>query len=340
MYPKNCSPRKHSASKKSFIALTYWTLFSEVSFRPGRFPTTIFMMGIFAVLLLGGCGKKVARLGAPFELDKVFSGIFSVRMEDSKDKGLRLAKEGNFDDAIDAFKHYVVEKPESFFGFNALAVCYKNVGDHSRAMKNYERALEFADSNQEKAKVLANIGNLYSAANKYQVALGFYKEAQSEFSRNPIYLILIARTFLFLDEDARARKVLSAAEDIHRELDKYEQGEDRGLGYYLLAQSYLALSDEQKVFEHLENAVKANPERFTHRIEQDISDEKSLFYTLRDDPRLRKALRRRSSRISSEVSYDWTIYPWPVAQLMRCSLLIITLDNFDFLVIIASEPFC
>jgi len=53
MYPKNCSPRKHSASQKSFIALTYWTLFSEVSFQPGRFPTTIFIMGIFAVLLLG-----------------------------------------------------------------------------------------------------------------------------------------------------------------------------------------------------------------------------------------------------------------------------------------------
>ena len=53
MYPKNCSPRKHSASQKSFIALTYWTLFSEVSFQPGRFPTTIFIMGIFAALLLG-----------------------------------------------------------------------------------------------------------------------------------------------------------------------------------------------------------------------------------------------------------------------------------------------
>ncbi|MEI8181461.1 MAG: tetratricopeptide repeat protein [Desulfomonile sp.] len=253
-----------------------------------------FAVWVLIAVMVSGCAKQVVRNAVPFEFDKVFSGVFSTPQEDWKEKGLGLAKEGNYDEAMEAFKNHVLENPESFFGFNALAVCYKNVGDSSMAMKNYERALEFASSNEDRAKILANIGNLYSAAKKYQVALGFYKEAYQEFGKNPLYLILIARTFLFLDEYPRARKVLGAAEDVQKDLDKYEKDDDRGLGYYLMAQSYVALDEEVKVFQYLEKALRANPEKFVRKLNQDIVDEQSLLYTIRDDSRLRKALQRYS----------------------------------------------
>ncbi len=256
------------------------------------------LAGICAAMMVGGCAKKPMGQGIVFDLDKVFTGQPSPPPANWKEKGVRLARDKNFGEAVEAFKSHVMEDPENFFGFNALAVCFKNMGDHSQAMKNYERALEFVDSPEERAKVLSNIGNLYFSANKPQAALGYYKEAAAEFPQNPLYLVLIARTFVTLDEYERAKKVLTEAQKIHKNLDKYERDDDRGLGSYLMAYSYAALSEEEKVFSHLENALKANPEKYVKRIEQDLSDEKSLLYTLKDDPRLQELLKKYSSFIT------------------------------------------
>jgi tetratricopeptide (TPR) repeat protein len=256
------------------------------------------LVGLCMLVAAGGCGKKVTRQGVPFDLDSVFAGKQAPLKESWKEQGMRQAKEGDFEPAVEAFTQHVVEEPESFFGFNAIAICYKNMGDHTKAMQNFERALEFADDKEEKAKVLANIGNLYFAANSYRVAMDKYQEAVKEFENNPLYLILVARTWLMLDEPERARKVLIMAEDILKNLDKYEQGDEKGLGYYLMAQCYLALNDEEKVFQRLEKALKANPLRYVKRIEKDIADEKSLMYTLKEDERLQKALRRYATNAS------------------------------------------
>lgn len=250
------------------------------------------------MLMAGGCGKKAIRHGVPFELDRVFTGQFSQKEQDWKEVGLRLAKEKEFDRAIDAFKRYVTENPDDFFGFNAIAVCYKNMGDHTLAMKNFERALEFSETAEDRAKVLANIGNLYFSADKPQAALGYYKEAAGEAKKNPLYLVFIARTFVMTNEPERARKVLVEAERMHKDLENYERDEDRGLGSYLMAYSFLALNEEDKVFKYLENALKVNPEKYVARLEQDFSDEKSLLYTLKDEPRMRKAMQRYSAKTS------------------------------------------
>lgn len=268
---------------------------NKARFRAARSAAKFLLIGVCAVVAAAGCGKKVTRPGMPFDLDRVFTGIPSPKEESWKEKGVRLAKEKEYSKAIEAFMQHVVEEPESFFGFNAIAVCYKNLGDHSNAMKNFERAFEFTESSEERAKVLANIGNLYFSADKPQVALGYYKEASSEFPKDPLYLILVARTFVVLDDYERARKVLAAAEKTHKNLEKYERGEDKGLGSYLAAHCYLALNDESKVFQYLESALKANPARYVPRIEKDVADERNLLYTLKDDPLLKKTMAKYSA---------------------------------------------
>jgi tetratricopeptide (TPR) repeat protein len=241
-------------------------------------------------LVIGGCAKKIVRRGVPFEMDAVFQVQPSSVKLSWRDKGIRLAKERSFEEAIEAFTQQVLEEPENFAGFNAIAVCYKNLGDHANAMKNFERAVEFADTPEETAKILANIGNLYLAANKPQVALGYHKEAATYFEKNPLYLIFIARTFILLNEYDRARRVLAGAEAMHKNLEKYEREDDRGLGSYLMAQCYAALNEEDKVYDHIEKALKANPERYVPRLKLDLNDSKSLLYTLKGDPRVEKAL--------------------------------------------------
>jgi len=245
-----------------------------------------------------GCARKAGRQGMPFGLDKLFTKERAKEPESSKDKGIRLAKAGDFEQAIQAFTEYVLDEPEDFFGYNAIAVCHKNLGDHTKAMQNFERALEFADASEERAKVQANIGNLYFSADKPQTALDRYKMAAAESDKNPFYLILVARAFVVLGDYDRARKVLAAAEEIHSNLDKYEQDDDKGLGDYFMAQVYTALGDEEKVFQRMEGALKANPQRYVARIEKDVSDEKSLLYTLKDDPRLVRILRKYAPKAS------------------------------------------
>jgi len=255
------------------------------------------------VALSCGCAKKVGHQGIAFDFDKIVMVKKPPEEEKPRDKGKKLAKEGKFEEAAQAYKKYVIEDPESYAGFNALAVCYKNLGDHAEAMKNFERALEFAEG-EERAIVLANIGNLYYSAKRYQVALDNYREAAKEFDKNPRYLILVARAWAALNEMDRARKVLATTEPVSRRLVKYESDEDTGLGYHLMAEVYASLNEEEKVYKYLEAALKASPERSMERIQQSIQDEKNLLYTLKDDPALKRLLDRYATQSSGGTLAD------------------------------------
>jgi tetratricopeptide (TPR) repeat protein len=240
-----------------------------------------------------------------FGLDKIFSGGVTHEVkekekveESPREKGLRLAARKEYVPAIDAFKECVEENPEKFFGFNALAVCYKNSGDLALAMKNFERALEFVESPEDEAKVYANIGNLYFSSGKPRAALSYYREAHSAVEKNPFYLVLIARAFIVLDEPERAAKVLASAEEIRGKLKNQKSDEERGLGHYLMGYCFLALGDEKKPFKYLERAFKANPGRFLIRFENDSADEKNLFYSLREDPRIKRLIKKYKARSS------------------------------------------
>jgi tetratricopeptide (TPR) repeat protein len=228
------------------------------------------------------------------EIEKVSKSaqIRELGAEELKEKGVKLAKAKKYDEAIEAFKAYLDKDPENFFGLNAIAVCYKNAGDHENAMKNYNRALEVAKGPEQRAKALANIGNLYAAAEKHQTALDKYKEAAKEFEQNPLYLILIAQTWLDLGEPDRAKKVLSQVETMSKTLRKYERDEERGLNSFLLAKCYARLSDEDNTLKYLEQTIRANPSNFTARMEKEVSNERSVLFTLKDDERLDRILRK------------------------------------------------
>ncbi len=107
-----------------------------------------------------------------------------------------------------------------------------------------------------------------------------------------------------LNEPERARKVLVSVEDFKKNLDKYERDDEKGLGYYLMAQCYLALNDEEKMFQGLEKALKTNPFRFVKRIEKDIGDEKNLMFTLKDDHRLSKAIKLYATKAPPTDSFS------------------------------------
>ncbi len=245
------------------------------------------------------CSKKLTNSGMPFDMDKIAFESVSGTDEDWKEKGVQLARRKEYSQAIEAFSRHIEQAPKDSFGYNALAVCYKNIGDPQSAMRNYEKALDLSSGGEYRAKVLGNIGNMYFSSGKMQAALGFYKDAAAEFEDNPFYVILIARTFVSMNDFDRARKALSQAEPNIGKLENYEREEDRGLGYYLLAQSYAALNDEEKLLENLDKALKVNASRFLYRVQQDSSEETNLLYTLTDDPKFLGLIRKYSVRVSN-----------------------------------------
>ncbi len=249
------------------------------------------------VLLLSvSCSKKIVLQKSVFDLDNLSFEQPESSGENLKEKGIRLAREKTFPEAIECLKKYTETEPKDFSAFNAMAISYKNIGDFSQAMKYFEKALNLTNVPEERAKILANIGNLYYLTGKYQAALGFYKEAASEFDRNPMYMILIARTFVILGDYDRARKVLAIVDGRSLETDDFEKGEDRGLNNYLLAEIYTGLNDEKDVYKNLAAALKLNSLRFSDKLRQDMKDEKNLFYTLQGDRRIEKMLARYSGQ--------------------------------------------
>ncbi len=199
------------------------------------------------------------------------------------------------------------EYPEKSFGFNAIAICYKNLGDHSNAMKNFDRALEFSETPEEKAKIIANIGNLYLSAGKPQAALGYYKEAHDYSPENLLFMASIARAFMTLNDSERARRVLLDAEGVQPSKEESEELEDRGMGHYLMAYCYAAMSekgsetkkeDTEKAVKYAELALKADPDKFVKRLEKELADQRSPWYALKENKELKDHMRTYRAKTS------------------------------------------
>ncbi|MGL4581488.1 MAG: tetratricopeptide repeat protein, partial [Flavobacterium sp.] len=70
-------------------------------------------------------------------------------------------------------------KPFNVFIYNALATCYAELEDYNTAIKNYEYALTFIESQQEKYIVLNNIASIYINIKEYTKAIAILKDITS-----------------------------------------------------------------------------------------------------------------------------------------------------------------
>jgi tetratricopeptide (TPR) repeat protein len=263
----------------------------------GVFLRSIGLGLLVAGLLFSGpaaCGLKTTVKGVVFDMDKVIQEFKELTSPASqgqdqprREEGRRLAEAGDLRAAVEAFKRVVEEEPENFFGFNAIGVCFKNMGDDENALKNFERALEFAESPKDHAKVLSNIGNLYFTRGNLQAALGYYKEASSYSDKNPLYFALIARTFMALGEADRAQRVLAQSDEQGATPDDGDKPEDAATAYYLMALCWAGLGNEAEMMRRLELSLRTDPTRMAVRLGKDLQDERSLLYTMKDEPALK-----------------------------------------------------
>jgi hypothetical protein len=128
--------------------------------------------------------------------------------------------------------------------------------------------------------------------------LGYYKEAHGYCPENLLFLASIARAFITLEDLERARRVLQEAESTQHPDQEPEEMEDRGMGHYLLAYCYAAMSqrapepeDSEGVVKHAELALKADPNKFVNRIRKELADEKSPWFSFKDNEELNDIVR-------------------------------------------------
>ena len=280
----------------------------KASIRRLRFLFLWFVSGLTILIFITGCAKKTVRNSAMvFNLDEVFNKK-SISQDDEeihdqwKERALELARGGELKEAIEAFERYIEQDPENYFGFNGLAVCYKKMKKPAAAMKNFDRALEFADEPAQRAKILGNIGNLYLDTNQLKTALVHYREAASVHKNHPYYLILTAFTFLKQGELERAQKVLAQAEAKISRIKELEDSE-QGKAYYYMARCILGTGeqDRERVYRYLKLALEADPKRLVQRLKTDTNNGQSLFFTLKDEEDLKKLFSQYDEKSSTTV---------------------------------------
>ncbi|MBU4129014.1 tetratricopeptide repeat protein [bacterium] len=80
-------------------------------------------------------------------------------------KGVKLAKKGLWDEAIEEWRYVAEKEPQNAWVHNNLGIAYEKKGDFAQARKEYKKAIEL---NPEELRYKRNLENLKTAYDKYR----------------------------------------------------------------------------------------------------------------------------------------------------------------------------
>ncbi|HET7628183.1 MAG TPA: tetratricopeptide repeat protein [Bacillales bacterium] len=160
-----------------------------------------------------------------------------------------------------------------------LGICNQDIFQYNEAEKHYQDALIIAEKTQDellKARVLHNLGVLYSELNEHKNAIHYLTQGQKLFKNNDLYLITqnlfqLAKNYIKLDHIMEALKMLDKGLRLSKENDY--------LTYY-----YRCKLLKTKFFEpqHFETIYKEGIEYYKEHEEWQLvveySDELGAYY--------------------------------------------------------------
>ncbi len=88
-------------------------------------------------------------------------------------KGLELYKEGQFQDAVEAFEKALGPRATSAIIYANIGSAYASAGETKKAAENFLRALEEKPGNPD---ILLNLAHLYEASKDYKTAIPYYQK--------------------------------------------------------------------------------------------------------------------------------------------------------------------
>lgn len=114
-------------------------------------------------------------LVASFSLD--FNVLFAQSTRGLVNDGVELYNEQKFADAEVNFKKGAEKNPESFEAKFNLGDAYYKQQRYDEAIKTFQSAMANAKTDEQRAKILHNVGNSLLKAQKIKESIGAYKEA-------------------------------------------------------------------------------------------------------------------------------------------------------------------
>jgi tetratricopeptide (TPR) repeat protein len=89
------------------------------------------------------------------------------------DKGMELYKEGQFQDAVEAFEKALGPRGANAVIYANIGSAYASAGEIKKAKENFLRALEEKPGNPD---ILLNLAHLYEASKDYKTAIPYYQK--------------------------------------------------------------------------------------------------------------------------------------------------------------------
>ncbi|MBD2136179.1 tetratricopeptide repeat protein [Anabaena sp. FACHB-1237] len=186
---------------------------------------------------------------------------------------LQLAKEGNYATAIALLSHLIAHHPDNAIDYNNRGLIYFQSGDNSKALSDYNKAL---DLNCKLVSAYNNRANYYAACGQLNDALADYEQA---LDLNPRYVrawINKGITFRDLEKYSDAIESLEVAL-LFGQLEGNIWAE-RGRTYHLWGDWNCAIADYRRALEKLPLSTNRNSSGYRLRFNVDIWLNELLFF--------------------------------------------------------------
>jgi tetratricopeptide (TPR) repeat protein len=186
---------------------------------------------------------------------------------------LQLAKEGNYATAIALLSHLIANNPHNAADYNNRGLIYFQSGDNSKALSDYNKAL---DLNCKLVSAYNNRANYYAACGQLKDALADYEQA---LDLNPRYVrawINRGITFRDLGQYSEAIESLEVAL-LFGQLEGNIWAE-RGRTYHLWGDWNCAIADYRRALEKLPLSNNPSASGYRLRVNVDIWLNELLFF--------------------------------------------------------------
>ncbi len=172
----------------------------------------------------------------------------SLTAQDRFRRGLRAAKEGRLQEAVEEYTEAIRMNPGYASAYNNRGNLYRKLNKYQEALEDYNKALEL---DPDYALAYYNRGNLYRELNEHQKALEDYNKA---LELDPDYALAYYNRGLLYHELNEYQKAL---EDYNKALERNPDDPD---AYNNRGNLYSELNEYQKALEDFNKALELDPD--------------------------------------------------------------------------------
>ncbi len=124
---------------------------------------------------------------------------------------VRLHDDGKYDEALHQLLHILPQYPEDALLQYHIACCYDAMGQESKAIPYYEKAIELGLNREKQKYALINLGSTLRALGHYHQSKEIFEKGLNEFPNSDVMKIFYSMTLYNLKYHEQAMEILLKA---------------------------------------------------------------------------------------------------------------------------------